>query len=368
MKPVQRNEVLGLADYETIRERFRARVIEEKRARRVAVGDKVSAVFENHDTVLLQIQEMLRTERITREAAIQHEIDTYNEHIPGQRRALRHGDDRDRRQGRARSVPREGARLRAARGALVVDGEKVPARWEKTRELEDRASAVNYLRFSLSPKRRRPRAREDEGRPRSRWSSTTRSYAAKRRVLPGDPREPRRGPRARSHARLRAAGPLRGGRRGGDRLFPALSSATATRRWRSSSTTSRGATCTSSATAKSACRRCTSSATSRARSATATWRGSRRAWRSSDRTSCSFRYAISRASDGVAGRVDPARVRGERSRRAEGDPDPGRRARRLERHLLYDLGRAAPASSAAGSGGAITSSIGSIPRFFSERT
>src|SRR5580704_1128108 len=83
MKPVQRDEVLGFADYETIRDRFRARVIEEKRARRVLVGDRVSAVFENHDTVLLQIQEMIRTERISRPAAVQHEIDTYNQHIPG---------------------------------------------------------------------------------------------------------------------------------------------------------------------------------------------------------------------------------------------------------------------------------------------
>src|SRR5271154_4518977 len=83
MKPVRRDEVMGLADYETIRDRFRSRVIEEKRARRVTVGDSASAVFENHDTVLLQIQEMLRTERITREAAIKHEIDTYNTHAPG---------------------------------------------------------------------------------------------------------------------------------------------------------------------------------------------------------------------------------------------------------------------------------------------
>ena len=48
-----------------------------------AARPKVSVVFENHDTVLLQIQEMLRTERITRPAAIQHEIDTYNELVPG---------------------------------------------------------------------------------------------------------------------------------------------------------------------------------------------------------------------------------------------------------------------------------------------
>jgi Protein of unknown function (DUF3501) len=151
MKPVQRNEVMGIADYETIRDRFRSLVIEEKRPRRVIVGDKVSAVFENHDTVLLQIQEMLRTERISREAAIQHEIDTYNAHIPGKDEffatVMIEIGDKDERE----------AFLANARGferhvALVVDGERIPAKWEKGRELEDRASAVNYLRFSLSPK------------------------------------------------------------------------------------------------------------------------------------------------------------------------------------------------------------------------
>src|SRR5215469_6484695 len=82
MKPIERGEVLGLADYETIRPHFRARVIEEKKRRRLSVGPRATALFENRDTVLLQIQEMLRTERITREAAILHEIETYNDFIP----------------------------------------------------------------------------------------------------------------------------------------------------------------------------------------------------------------------------------------------------------------------------------------------
>ena len=115
MKPVDRGEILGLAEYEAVRERFRARVIAEKKLRRVQLGPKATAVFENHDTMLMQIQEMLRTERITRPAAVQHEIDTYNEIVPGTGRALVHGDDRDRRQGRARRVPAGGARLREAR-------------------------------------------------------------------------------------------------------------------------------------------------------------------------------------------------------------------------------------------------------------
>ena len=82
MKKVERAELLGFAEYEPLREHFRQRVIASKRVRRVELGRHMSLVFENHDTVLLQIQEMLRTERISDERAIAHEIDTYNELIP----------------------------------------------------------------------------------------------------------------------------------------------------------------------------------------------------------------------------------------------------------------------------------------------
>jgi hypothetical protein len=45
--------------------------------------------------------------------------------------------------------------LASARGfersvALSVDGERVPAVWEKERELPDRTSAVHYLKFPLT--------------------------------------------------------------------------------------------------------------------------------------------------------------------------------------------------------------------------
>src|SRR5690349_24506610 len=83
MRPIERSEVLPIGEYEAIRERFRARVITEKRPRRVRIGEHLSAVFENRDSVMLQIQEMLRTERITSEHAVMHEIETYNDLIPG---------------------------------------------------------------------------------------------------------------------------------------------------------------------------------------------------------------------------------------------------------------------------------------------
>ncbi|HWZ93408.1 MAG TPA: DUF3501 family protein [Polyangiaceae bacterium] len=83
MTIVSRGELLGLAEYEQIREPFRRRILALKQARRVALGSNMTVLFENHDTALYQIQEMLRTERITAEKAILHELETYNELVPG---------------------------------------------------------------------------------------------------------------------------------------------------------------------------------------------------------------------------------------------------------------------------------------------
>jgi Protein of unknown function (DUF3501) len=150
MKLVERGEILGLAEYEAVRERFRARVIAEKKLRRVQLGPRATAVFENHDTMLMQVQEMLRTERITRPAAVQHEIDTYNEIVPGQDELsctimieIVDKAERD-------------AFLQAALGFerhvwLVAGGEHVPARAIDRGAPQDRTTAVHYLKFGLPP-------------------------------------------------------------------------------------------------------------------------------------------------------------------------------------------------------------------------
>jgi hypothetical protein len=161
MQPIERGEVLGLADYETIRARFRTRIIEEKRSRRVLVGDSVSVLFENRDTVLLQIQEMLRTERITKEASIAYEIATYNQLLPGPGELsatlmveIPDPQERESFLDRAKGFERH--------VALVVGGETIAATWDESRVLPDRASAVLYLKFPLSAAARaamKPKAR-----------------------------------------------------------------------------------------------------------------------------------------------------------------------------------------------------------------
>lgn len=150
MKRVDRSELLDLGAYEQVRERFRARVIALKAKRRAAVGGNITVLFENHDTVLWQIQEMLRTERITSEPAIQHELDTYNELIPGAAELsatifIEYPDaaERDR-------------MLVALAGIedkfyLDVAGERCPVRNETGAPRTDRTTAVHYTKFVLTP-------------------------------------------------------------------------------------------------------------------------------------------------------------------------------------------------------------------------
>jgi hypothetical protein len=75
-------DVLNLIEYEKVRDAVRRRVTELKRTRRVAVGRYLSFLFENRDTVLFQIQEMCRTERIVDDAKMQDEIDVYGALLP----------------------------------------------------------------------------------------------------------------------------------------------------------------------------------------------------------------------------------------------------------------------------------------------
>jgi len=79
---IELKDILNFFEYEKVRDEMRRRVIALKRARRVAVGDYLSFVFENRDTVLFQIQEMCRTERITDDARVQDEIDVYGALLP----------------------------------------------------------------------------------------------------------------------------------------------------------------------------------------------------------------------------------------------------------------------------------------------
>lgn len=82
VRPLTRSDIKGPALYAGIRDDFRKRIIEIKRDRRVIIGDRVSMMFENRHTLMLQVEEMLRAESLTAEAQIVAELEVYNQLMP----------------------------------------------------------------------------------------------------------------------------------------------------------------------------------------------------------------------------------------------------------------------------------------------
>lgn len=83
MHPIRIEEVQDLTSYEKARTEVRTRAIRLRSERRVQAGPNLSLVFENRTTVLYQIQEMVRAERLVEPTAITHELETYNAILPG---------------------------------------------------------------------------------------------------------------------------------------------------------------------------------------------------------------------------------------------------------------------------------------------
>ena len=150
--PIRRSDLMGLERYAEQRDAFRARVLEHKKNRRVAVGRHVTLLFEDRLTIQYQLQEMLRVERIFEPAAIEEELQAYNPLIPdgGNLKAtmLIEYEDADlRRAELAKLVGIEDAVWMQAAGherCVAVADEDLE------RSEADKTSAVHFLRFEFS--------------------------------------------------------------------------------------------------------------------------------------------------------------------------------------------------------------------------
>jgi hypothetical protein len=154
MRKITLTDVKPLAEYEAMRDAMRRHVIDIKKRRRVPVGDSVSLLFENRETVLYQIQEMVRAERITSPEAIQDEIDTYNRSIPEDAELsatmLIELTDSDRIRAEMDRLVGINEHVRLCIGSEHV----VPGVFEPGWSREDRVAAVQYVKFPLEPAQR----------------------------------------------------------------------------------------------------------------------------------------------------------------------------------------------------------------------
>lgn len=151
-------EKLSLADlytlehYARIRDQHRARIMEHKKDRRLAIGQHLTLYFEDRVTIQYQIQEMLRAERIFEPAGIQDELDAYNPLIPDGRNLkatmmIEYPDPKERAQRLAEMVGIE------QKIWLQVDGMDriVPVADEDLDRTEpDKTAAVHFLRFEFT--------------------------------------------------------------------------------------------------------------------------------------------------------------------------------------------------------------------------
>jgi hypothetical protein len=148
-----RKDLMSLEQYSTARKDFRAKVLEHKRNRSVALGPNATWSFEDQLTMQYQVQEMLRVERIFEAEAIQDELDAYNPLIPDGRNwkvtfLLEFPDVDERRQ---RLAQLKGIEDRCWVQVAGFDRVYAIADEDLERENDDKTSSVHFLRFELSP-------------------------------------------------------------------------------------------------------------------------------------------------------------------------------------------------------------------------
>lgn len=154
MREIAFSEIRNLVEYEKVRESMRRDVIALKQNRRISVGPNLTFLFENRETVLFQIQEMVRTERIVNDQAIRFEMQTYNALIPGPGELsatlfieipeLVRMSQEDVRLtvNRFQGIDREGVSLR-------IGAHTIPARFEEGHSKEEKMAAVHFVRFRV---------------------------------------------------------------------------------------------------------------------------------------------------------------------------------------------------------------------------
>ena len=143
----------SLEEYSNIRPEFRAKVMEHKKHRRVAIGEHAALYFEDAMTMQYQVQEMLRIERIFEADGIQEELDVYNPLIPDGSNwkatfMMEYTDVEERKAALAKLIGVEVLLWVQVAGCAKVHP---IANEDLERATEDKTSSVHFVRFELSP-------------------------------------------------------------------------------------------------------------------------------------------------------------------------------------------------------------------------
>ena len=150
---ISRDKLLSLEAYAKVRVSSRPAFIAHRKLRSVQLGEHLNLQFEDEQTVLRQIHEMLHIEKIFDEAGIQAEIEAYAALVPDGTNwkatmLIEYPDPNERK--------RELARLIGIEDRVFVEVEGharvyAIADEDLDRETEEKTSSVHFLRFELAP-------------------------------------------------------------------------------------------------------------------------------------------------------------------------------------------------------------------------
>lgn len=157
MPQITLDSLLSLETYARQRAEIRDRVMAHKKSRKLHLGDNLTLIFEDEQTIRYQIQEMLRVERTFEEAGILDELAAYNPLVPDGSNfkatmMVEYPDVDERRAALAKLIGVED------RVWIQIAGQPrvyAIADEDLERENEEKTSSVHFLRFELTPDMKR---------------------------------------------------------------------------------------------------------------------------------------------------------------------------------------------------------------------
>ncbi len=152
MKKIEYSEVIPYYEYLKVRKDFQERIIKLKKNKRVQVGENITFVFENRETVLYQIQEMIRLEKMTDEKLIKNEIEVFNKLISDKNELAATMLIEIFERQFIKPILNSLAGIQDNKVFLEFDDESITPVFDEENLPEGRISAVQYLKFKLNQK------------------------------------------------------------------------------------------------------------------------------------------------------------------------------------------------------------------------
>lgn len=146
---ISRQDLIPLNTYRERRDEYIRKMIEYKNNLRVKLADNLSLLFENRNTVLFQIQELINSEDLTDPAELDEYIEIYAGMLPNENElsATLFIELDDQEQLSDLLVKLKGIEHQLT---LFVNNEPIKAKFEEEHDDREFTTSVHYLKFPLT--------------------------------------------------------------------------------------------------------------------------------------------------------------------------------------------------------------------------